>query len=142
MQKNLNVIIISKEKKMNTNKIYWKDAINILESGNRISSNDIDMRNDLIPVQYVALLNQNGIRIPKDRVFYDDENIDCSDIPEITEEDLITGKLRLVESEEQTIDSEIKEWAKENKINLALLMRDLLRNFYQTMKLVQKETVL
>lgn len=127
---------------MNTNKIYWKDAVNILESGHRISSNDIDMRNDLIPVQYVALLNQNGIRIPKDRVFYDDENIDCSDIPEITEEDLLSGKLRLVESEEQTIDSEIKEWAKENKINLALLMRDLLRNFYQTMKLVQKETVL
>ncbi len=142
MQKNLNEIIILKEKIMNTNKIYWKDAVNILESGHRISSNDIDMRNDLIPVQYVALLNQNGIRIPKDRVFYDDENIDCSDIPEITEEDLLSGKLRLVESEEQTIDSEIKEWAKENKINLALLMRDLLRNFYQTMKLVQKETVL
>ena len=127
---------------MNINKIYWKDAVNILGSGQRISSNDIDISNDLIPVQFVALFNKNGIRIPKDRVFYDDENIDCSDIPEITEEDLITGKLKLVESEEQTIDSEIKEWAKENKINLSILMRDLLRNFYQTMKLVQQETVL
>ncbi len=41
-------------------------------------------------------------------IFYDDQNIDCSDIPEITEKDKETGKIQWLEISEFPMDDEIR----------------------------------
>jgi len=127
---------------MNTVEINQDEAINLLKNNKDLSLYSIKFNSHKIEAKTAFILGKNNIDVPSQLIYYNDESIDYSDDPPITEEDLLTGKLQLVESEEQAIDSEIKEWAKENKINLSILMRDLLRNFYHTMKIVQKKTVL
>lgn len=66
-------------------KVYWKSAIEMIKKGEKILQEDIDFKNEQIPVKEVTFLNKNSIRVPENLIFYDDENIDCSDIPEITD---------------------------------------------------------
>jgi hypothetical protein len=40
------------------------------------------------------LLRENGIPVPDALIFYDDDAIDFSDDPDLTEEDLATGKIK------------------------------------------------
>ena len=53
----------------------------------------IDFNNEKIEFKDVALLNRNGIRVPKEFIYYNDDKIDFSDDPDITEEDFAKGKV-------------------------------------------------
>jgi len=137
-KKNVKHIIINN---MET-KIYWKNAIELLKKGQQISQDNVDFKNEQIPVKEVTFLNKNSIRVPDNLIFYDDENIDCSDIPEITEEDISSGKIQWITINEFPIDNEIRSWISKQNIKLNELLPYLLKNFYQTVKFAQKNAAL
>ncbi|MBT3209076.1 MAG: hypothetical protein HN704_16960 [Bacteroidetes bacterium] len=123
---------------MKKRKLYWKDAIELLENDNDVSPLEIDFRNEKIPIKEVGFLNKHQIRVPENLISYDDENIDCSDIPEITEEDIKSSKIQWIKMEEFPIDKEIRNWVVSQKINLNELLPHLLENFYQSIKFAKK----
>ena len=127
---------------MEKSKIHYKKALEILKKGEKILQQDIDFNNEQIHVKDVSLLNKNSIRVPENLIFYDDENIDCSDIPEITEKDIETGKIQWIELSEFPIDDEIRNWITKQNIKLNELLPYLLKNFYKTIKLTQKNVAL
>jgi len=73
-------------------KINWKKALELLNNNETINENDIEF-DEIIHIANVIIFNQHGINVPEHLINYDDENIDCSDIPEITLEDINSGKL-------------------------------------------------
>ncbi len=123
-------------------KIYWKNAINLLKEGKFLLQQEIDFRNEQIPVREVSFLNKNAIRVPENLIFYDDDTIDCSDIPEITEEDINSGKIQWITVNEFAIDNEIRSWITKQNIKLNELLPYLLKNFYQSVKFAQKNAAL
>jgi hypothetical protein len=127
---------------MGKSKIYYKKAIEMLKTGKKIQQTEIDFNNEQIHIKYVSLLNENSIRVPENLIFYDDDNIDCSDIPEITENDIETGKIQWLELSEFPIDDEIRNWITKQNIKLNELLPYLLKNFYQTVKFTKKNAAL
>ena len=127
---------------MENSKIHYKKALEILKKGEKVLLQDIDFNNEQIHVKDVSLFNKNSIRVPENLIFYDDENIDCSDIPEITEKDIETGKIQWIELSEFPIDDEIRNWITKQNIKLNELLPYLLKNFYKTIKLNQKNAAL
>ncbi len=77
-------------------KIYWRDAIDLVNNKLAIQQEQINYNNERIPIKFVLIFNQNGIRVPQELVEYDDDNIDYSDIPAITQEDIKSGKLQRI----------------------------------------------
>jgi len=127
---------------MKKEKIYWKNAINLLRNGNMVLQIEIDFKNEQIPVREVGFLNKHNIRVPENLIFYDDDNIDCSDIPEITDEDIKAGRIQWIKFDEFPIDDEIRSWIVKQNIKLNELLPYLLKNFYQSMKFAQKNVAL
>ena len=127
---------------MENSKIHYKKALEILKKGEKILQQDIDFNNEQIHVKDVSIFNKNSIRVPENLIFYDDDNIDCSDIPEITKKDIETGKIQWIELSEFPIDDEIRNWITKQNIKLNELLPYLLKNFYQTIKFAQKNAAL
>lgn len=123
-------------------KIHWKKAIKRLQEGETVLQDDIDFNNEQIPVKEVTFLNKNSIRVPESLVFYDDDTIDCSDIPEITQEDIELGKIQWISIKDFPIDNEMRNWIRSQNINLNDLLPFLLKKFYQTVQFAQKHTAL
>ncbi|OFX22263.1 MAG: hypothetical protein A2033_07245 [Bacteroidetes bacterium GWA2_31_9] len=119
-------------------KIYWEKALKLLNAGKKITQSEIDFKKEHIPVNEVVLFNEYKIRVPENLIFYDDDNIDCNEIPEITEDDIDSGKIQWIKMEEFPLDKEVRKWIIKQNINLNELIPQLLKNFYQTMKAVQK----
>jgi len=120
------------------NKIYWKELIIMLKNGKEISDYEIDFRDEMVDFKDVALLNRNGIRVPENLIQYNDDDIDFSDDPEITDEDINKINLSYRFAETIPINAEIKEWLKTERIDINTLAAQLIRNFYETMKNLQK----
>jgi len=137
-KKNVKFIIINNME----SKIYWKDAIELLKNGKQLAQENIDFNNEQVPVKEVTFLNKNLIRVPENLIFYDDENIDCNDIPEITENDISSGQIQWIVLNEFPIDNEIRNWITKQNIKLNELLPFLLKNFYQTVKFTQKNVAL
>ncbi|MCF8373644.1 MAG: hypothetical protein K9H64_18630 [Bacteroidales bacterium] len=70
------------------------------------------------------------------------ENIDCSDIPEISKADIDAGKIQWIKLDEFPIDNEVRTWITNQNIKLNELLPYLLKSFYQTIKFTQKNTAL
>ncbi len=123
---------------MKTTKIYWKKAIDFIKSGKDINQEDIDFNQEQIPVHLVGFFNAHNVRVPENLVFYDDDIINTDDIPEISDEDIKSGKIQWIKIHEFPIDSEIREWIVCQNIKLNELLPYLLKNFYQTVKFAYK----
>lgn len=127
---------------MELNKIYWKDAIDLIKNKQAIQQEQINFNNEMIPIGYVIIFNENGYRVPQESIEYDDDNLDYSDIPAITEEDIKSGKLERVYTAEIPVKEEMVLWLKQSNINFNDLIIDLVNGFYQTMKHIQKNAAL
>ncbi len=119
---------------METNKIYWKDAVVILNNGEKISEQEIDFNNELVDFKTVALLNRNGIRVPENLVFYNDEDIDFSDDPDIEDDQFETEKLVWTINAKLPVDKELKDWIEKEHIDVDKLLLKLMRSFYEAIK--------
>jgi len=118
---------------MKTNKINWRVALEQLKENKRIYQDEIEF-DEKIDISIVIIFNKNGIDVPEELIDYNDENIDCTDIPEITIEDINSGDLIKVLPAQIKIDTETENWIKKSNINYNELLSDLLRNFYQSIK--------
>jgi len=118
---------------MEQSKIHWKKAIELLNQNKNINQDEIEF-NEIIHIHNVIIFNKNGINVPEHLINYDDENIDCSDIAEITLDDLNSGRLIRVLPAQVKIDSETENWIKKSNINYNELLSQLLKNFYQSIK--------
>ncbi len=127
---------------MKTSKISVDKAINLIKTDKFNSSIEIDFQNDKIDVFDAVLLGKNGIDVPEELIEYDDDKIDYSDIPKITKEDLITGKIKWTYKAEFPMRKEINDWVKHEKIDVNKLLGVLVENFYKTMKDINKNAAL
>ncbi len=120
-------------------KISQKQAIELINK-NLFNSECcvVEFNNELLSPSEVILLGKNGIEVPENLIFYNDNNIDFCDIPEISEEDIETGKIQWVINAEFPVDYETQKWIKQQNIDINKLLPELLRNFYHTMKILQK----
>ena len=118
---------------MELQKIHWKKALDLLNNNTSIKQDQI-IFNEIIPIQDVIVFNKKGINVPEHLINYDDENIDSSDIPEITIDDINSGKLIKVLPAQIKLDTEIENWIIKSNINYNDLLSNLLKNFYQSIK--------
>lgn len=123
---------------MKAKKIHWKQAIELLKNKKLVNQDEIEF-NETIHILDVIIFNKNGINVPEHLINYDDDNIDCLDIQEITLDDLNTGKLIRVLPAQIKLDTETENWIKKSNINYNELLSNLLKNFYQSIKTLPKK---
>jgi len=127
---------------MDSKKIYWKSALDLIEKGENIENIVVDFSNEKILWDKAMIFGEKGIVVPDDLIEYDDDNIDYTDSPAITQEDIDTGKIKWIYKAEIPIKKEINEWIKNEKIDMNKLLTDLVENFYQTLKSINKNAAL
>ena len=77
----------------NLNKMYWRDLVFMLIQNEIPQNIEVDFKDERISFSHAALLNRHNFRVPEKFIEYDDDDIDFSDDPEITDEDFMNGKL-------------------------------------------------
>ena len=122
--------------------INQKKAIQLLENGKEISSYTVEFDNSKIEALQAILLGKNKIKVPIHLIYYDDDTIDFSDDPDITNEDLKTGKISWNITASFPLDNEIKEWIKKQDVDINKLLPQLVKNFYDTVKKIHKNVAL
>ena len=123
---------------MEQESINQKTAIELLKQGKNISSYKVSFDETKIEALDVILLGKNGVMVPEELIYYDDDQINFEDDPDIEEEDFETGKLIRVINAEIPVDKEISDWIKEEKINVNNLLSNLIKSFYQNIKSISK----
>lgn len=113
-------------------------AIQLLKNNKNLSNYKVQFDSTPIEALDVILLGKNGITVPKELIYYDDDAIDYSDDPALTEEDLVSGKIKWLVTAELSLDNEVKDWVKQEQVNLNALLSNLLANFYHNMKSLPK----
>jgi len=127
---------------MNSKKIYWKSALDLIVKGENIENIVVDFRNEKILWDKAMIFGKKGIVVPDDLIEYEDDSIDYTDSPAITQEDIDAGKIKWIYKAEIPIKKEINEWIKHEKIDMNKLLTDLVENFYQTIKNINKNAAL
>ncbi len=122
---------------MKKHKIHWTKALELLKNNISVQQNEIEI-NEKIHISNVIEFNKHNINIPEHFINYDDETIDCSDIPEITEEAIKAGKLIKVMTAKIKMNKETENWIKKSNINYNELLSNLLNNFHQSVTSLQK----
>lgn len=115
--------------------IYWKEALELLKNDKELTES-IDFNNETIHINDVEIFNKHKITVPEDLIDYDDDNIDFSDIPEITEESLNDGTFSV--EVPVSIDKEIAVWLKKSNLDYNYIINSYLKTFYNSMNLLNK----
>ena len=118
-------------------RIYWKNALDLIKQGETIEQDQIDYRNELVHWQFVQELNNHGIKVPQELIDYDDDNIDFSDIPEVNEDTLSDGTYKI--EMPVAFDTEIAMWLKKSQIDYNKIINSYLRTLYNAINSVEKK---
>lgn len=124
------------------NNTYWKNVVNSLKNNKIPKSKEIDFNNETIGFKDVALLNRFGFRVPENLITYSDDEIAFDDDADVTKDDLESGKISWSVRANFNIEPEIKQWLEREKIEVNSLIPQLMKNFYETMKHIHKNTAL
>jgi hypothetical protein len=127
---------------MNKIKINQIEAVKLLKEGKDISNYSIEFDDQKIEAIQAIELGKNNIIVPEHLIYYDDTTIDFSDDPDITKEDIESGKISWMVNTSLPLDKEIKEWIKKEKIDVDKLLTQLVTNFYETVKHIPKNAAL
>jgi len=127
---------------METKKIHWKAVLEKIAEGKYENNIVIDFNNEKLLWKDAMILGKNGFEVPQEYIDYDDDNIDYSDIPPITDEDIKTGKIKWTISTELSLEKEITDWIKKENINVSEFAAKLIRNFYDGIKYLHKNATL
>ena len=119
---------------METKIINQHEAIKLLKINKDISMYKIVFNNEKIEALDAIIFGKNKIKVPEELIYYDDDKIDFSDDPDITDEDFETGKLVWNVKTYLPLDKELKDWITKEKIDINKLAVKLVRNFYETVK--------
>ncbi len=126
---------------MEPQKIHWQKALDLLNDAILVKQEEIEFI-EPIHIRDVIQFNKFGINIPENFIDYDDETIDCSDIAEITPEDIESGKLVKVLNAQIRIDADTANWLKTSNINYNDLLSELITGFYHSLKKLPKNAAL
>jgi len=119
---------------METKILNQQEAIKLLEAGENISAYKVVFNQEKIEALEAILLGKNKIDVPAELIFYNDDSIDFSDDPDITDEDFDTGKIVWSIKTSLPVDKELKDWIEKEKVDVDKLLMKLMRNFYETVK--------
>jgi len=127
---------------MKTNKISVEQAIILIKENKFNSGFEVYFNDNKIDAFDAISLGKNGVDVPEELIVYDDEKIDYSDIPPITDEDIKSGKIKWIHKVEIPLRKEVEDWIKNEKIDINILLADLVENFYKTVKSISKNAAL
>jgi hypothetical protein len=127
---------------METKKIYWQELIQMIEQGLEIKDYEIDFRNEKLDFKKVAFLNRNGIKVPEEFIVYDDTDIDFSEDPDLSEEEISQIEMSFTLIDNLSVEPEIKEWIKKEQIDVNKLAAQLITSFYKAVKNIPKNAAL
>ena len=127
---------------MDKNMISVNEALNLIKNKNFNANIKIDFAGNKIDAFDAVLLGKNGIDVPEELIEYDDDKIDYSDIPAITDADIENGKVQWTLNTELSLEKEIQDWIKKENINISEFAAKLIRNFYDGIKSIQKNAAL
>ncbi|PSR08577.1 MAG: hypothetical protein C7N36_21765 [Bacteroidetes bacterium] len=115
------------------------EALKRIKKGESIADFEIVFNAEKVEALDALLLGENNILVPEDLIFYEDDEIDFSDNPDIADSDFESG--RLVESLSVKLKTreDISEWIKTNNVNLDVLATKLIEDFYDNMQVVKVE---
>ena len=123
-------------------KINQIEALKLLKEGTDISDYSIEFNDEKIEAVQAIELGKNNINVPEHLIYYDDTTIDFSDDPDITKEDIETGEISWMVNTSLPLDKEIKQWIKQEKIDVDKLLTQLVTNFYETVKHIHKSATM
>ena len=123
-------------------KINQTEALKLLKEGTDISDYSIEFNDEKIEAIQAIELGKNNINVPEHLIYYDDTTIDFSDDPDITKEDIETGEISWMVNTSLPLDKEIKQWIKQEKIDVDKLLTQLVTNFYETVKHIPKSAAM
>ncbi len=127
---------------METKILNQQEAINLIELGDDISKYRVVFNQEKIEALHAILLGKNKIEVPEELIYYDDNAIDFSDDPDITDEDLESGKIVWNIKTSLSVDKELKDWIEREDVDIDKLLIKLMRNFYETVKDFPKKVAL
>ena len=127
---------------MGIKKIYWKTVLDLIAQDKSIENIEVDFNSEKIDWQDAMIFGKKGINVPQDIIDYDDDNIDYSDIPPITDVDIESGKIRWTINAELALEKEIADWIKKEDINVSEFAAKLIRDFYDGIKSLPKNAAL
>ncbi len=119
---------------METNFVSVKEALALIKSNKFAPHYKVNFKNRKVDVFDAILLGKNGIDVPEGIIDSDDKLIDFSDIPEITDKDIFSGKIKWTINADIPLDKEVTEWIKKENININEFAAKLIRNFYESIK--------
>ena len=94
---------------MKLNIITVKEAIKLIKIDKFENNYSVNFKDEKVDAFDAMLLEKNGIDVPEELIFYDDDKIDFSDIPDISDEDIDSGKLKPVINAHIPINNEIND---------------------------------
>jgi hypothetical protein len=119
---------------MDYKKLSQGEAIKMLEANEDISAYKVVFNEEKVEALKAILLGKNKINVPEELIYYNDDVIDFSEDPDLTQEDLESGKLIWNIKASLLVDKEMKDWIVKEKIDVDKLLIKLMRNFYDTVK--------
>ncbi len=119
---------------MNKKTISQQEAIKLLKEGADISEYKIVFNQEKVEALQAILLGKNNIEVPEELIYYDDDAIDFSDDPDITDNDLDTGKIVWNIKASISVNKELKDWIVKENVDVDRLLTKLIENFYETIK--------
>ena len=126
---------------MKTEKLNWKIILDLLNNEEQIENIELEFDSEKIYWKDAMLLGKSGFEVPDEYIDYDDDNIDYSDIPAITQEDLDSGKIKWIYKAEVPMLREIENWVKTEHIDVNKLLGELIEKYYKTLKKSNKNFV-
>ena len=117
---------------MSRNVITVKEALALIKDNKYNDSYSIDFSTEGINVIDAVELGTAGIDVPEELIVYDDDNLDFSDIPELSDEEL--KRLKRETPAVLSLNREFSDWAEKEKINIGELAAELLHDFYNKVK--------
>jgi hypothetical protein len=121
---------------MNSQAINQKKAVELLKKGESIADFEVKFNDEKVEALDALMLRKHGVPLPNVLVYYNDEDIDFSDDPDITDEDFPKEQWVSVLRAEVIVDKEIADWVRKNHIDMNGLLSTLVRDFYHNKKTV------
>jgi len=114
------------------------EAIALLKDQKSISEYKVEFDSTQVEVKEAFLLRKNGIWIPDELVWYDDDSIDYSDNPAWTDEELKRARLIRMIHTVLPLEDEVRTWIREEHIDFIGLFTNLITDFYHNAQFVSK----
>ena len=125
------------------NEISVSEALRKIEAGDSIKDYTITFEHIKVEALDVIKLAKNGIVVPEESIYYDDDEIVMDDEDFAGEWERIdydpAANPNAATEVKINLRKDIKNWVESKNIQLPELLEDLLEGFYHTQQLISKE---